>query len=158
MATTKWITLRNSIQQAAYVANPNVETGKKFLVIAGGYKPILVKAQSQQRALDGTLDLHVGGIYKIFKYAIRTSHTLSGFEGDPNAGTLSDLDALYMLNKPNPTSGQPSNLIYLVDHYGTTYSGFLTGEHSPEPITTIIDGTEAHFIIPIEFTVKDAVA
>ena len=153
-----YITIRNSVQQATYDADPapNTETGKRFKVVQGGLIPLLRKRQTMDDALDGTTDISVGSIKMSVKYTIRVPEAQPTTE-DPLLGDKGDLDALFLLNDTSPAPGSPSNLVTIVDHLGESKDGFLVGDHSPQPLTTILTGEEAHYLIQIEFAVRDSI-
>ena len=152
---TRYIILRNSVEQAAFIANPAAFAGHKFVVIQDSYKPTLTKASSQQRAMDGTLDQTDGSVTFSGQYVLRVTETPSSENTADHYGSQDDLEDYFILNNPK---GTPSNLITLVDHYGNTHNGFLIGDHSPQPLTTILEGEDAHFFVAIQFMERDPVA
>jgi hypothetical protein len=155
MTTTRYIILRNSTEQAAYIGNPNVFQGHKYPVIMEGYKPTLTKNESVDRAVDGTLDMTIGSITFTTQLVLRCRETATTDEATANYGTLGDLETYYKLNDPG---GSPTNVITLVDHFGTAHTGFLVGDYAPQPLTTIISGEDASFFVAIQFMEKAAIA
>jgi hypothetical protein len=139
-----YITLRTSNYNAG---PPVVGLQKRFKAIE--MRHANRKAEDIKETINGGLDGSFGGIYKSMNYAIRCSETLGGGVSDV-WGTLADLYSFFELNNP---SGTPSNTITLIDHYGATHSVWYRGEHTPEPMTTIIEGQYAHYIIQTEFQV-----
>jgi hypothetical protein len=123
---------------------------KRFRVIQGGWKPTLSKRQTFNETIDGGLDACIGSIYKSIQYIFRLSET----EEDTNYGTKGDLEYFFCLNDPSPAPGSPSNLLTIIDNYETTMHGFLVGNFTPEPLTTIISGTYAWFMTPVEIKIK----
>jgi hypothetical protein len=142
MATNKYIVISDYIPDAP--GSPS--RSKQFPVVQGGYKPIKDKKINFNETIRGGLDVGVGSIYETYQYVIR----VRAEEEDIAYGTLSDLDYFYSLNNPAPTSGSPSNLIVLTDHYGLTHYGYFDGQFVPEPVTTIIEGIYAWFMVPIQ--------
>ena len=123
---------------------------KRFRVIQGGWKNSLSKKESINEVIGGGLDIAVGSIYETNQYMFRVRHT----EEDSNYGTKDDLEYFFRLNDPAPATGNPNNLITIVDHYGTTKHGYLVGNLCPDPVTTIIDGIYAWFMIQVEIRIK----
>jgi hypothetical protein len=158
MAVSRFIILRNSAEQALFLADPLTPRGKKFRVLQGGYQPVERKMQSAVETIGGRLDVTVGPIFYVWTGVIRTAHTLSAAALADGYGTLSDLRDYFMLNNP---AGTPSNIITLVDHTGSAHSGILSGPSdtfSPQALTTQIEGEQAHFFIPIQLSQLQAVA
>jgi hypothetical protein len=123
---------------------------KRFRVIQGGWKPTLSKRQTINETIDGGLDICIGSIYEIVQYVFRLSET----EADTNFGTKADLQYFYELNNPTPATGQPCNLLTIIDNYEVTKHGYMMGNLIPEPLTTIISGIYAWFMTPIEIRIK----
>jgi hypothetical protein len=123
---------------------------KRFRVIQGGWKEILNKRQMINETIDGGLDICIGSIYKVEQYVFRLAET----EANTDYGTKADLEYFFRLNNPVPQSGQPSNLLTIIDNYETTMHGFMVGNLVPEPLTTIIAGEYAWFMTPIEIRIK----
>lgn len=136
----EYITLQNSTNSVS----------KRFRAVMGGWKNTLNKKETINEVIGGGLDIAVGSIYETNQYMFRVRHT----EEDSEFGTKSDLEYFFRLNDPDPATGSPSNLLTLVDHYGTTKHGYLVGNLCPDPVTTIIDGLYAWFMIQVEFRVK----
>jgi len=122
---------------------------KRFRVMWEGFKPTLDKAQSVNRAVNGGLDVSMGGIYEGYEMVIRVRHT----EADSNYGTLADLEYFYRLNDPTPTSGSPSNLITMTDHFGTTKYVYMLGQFPRLLMGCEIEGTEAWYMVPVQIQV-----
>lgn len=146
MATNAWITLTPSTGSPAY----------KFKVVEGGYNVTKYKAQSENETIGG-IDVAMGQIHEMHEYAIKVRAgrwivTSSGSyrQEDDDYGLISDLEYLYTLNNPN---GSPSNIITMVDHFGNTKQVYFVGEFSKQPLTTIIEGGGAIFIMPCRFRV-----
>lgn len=167
-----YIILRNSVEQANWVAQPVPDPedpdertfyGHKFKVVMGGWKPNHNKSSTVQKTIGGKLDVSVGPIFFGVSYAIWLKEALYQ-EEDQDLGVLSDLETYFKLNNPNPSTGNPSNKIYLVDHkecdglpkVGTAM--LMLGDHSPEPATTIIVGEEAWYTVQIQLSALEAEA
>ncbi len=166
----KYIILRSSVEQTEWEAQTEEQRlealttgsgpyfkGHKFRVAPTGYRPGHDKKGSFDYTPDGKLDMMVGPIVWMAEYAVHTTETLSSGDSTDLYGSKGDLAAYYLFNTPQPTTGSPSNLITLTDHYQVEHDGFLVGKHFPEPLSTILLGTEAHYIIPITFVEKQAV-
>ena len=136
MATTNYMTLTNS----------DASLAKKFKAIHGSYRNTLSKAQDIKRLVDGQLDVSVGSIQERYEMVlkVRDEEDVSGF------GTRHDLETFYRYNDPG---GSPSNVITLLDHFGDTKSIIMDGEFTPEPLSVVIEGTEAYFLIKVLFHV-----
>jgi hypothetical protein len=119
-------------------------------VVQGGYKPTKDKKQNITETIQGGLDVAVGSMYEQHSYLIR----LRQQEEDSNFGTKDDLDFFYSLMDPAPTSGSPGLLITLTDHYGATKHGYMDGQFTPEPVTTVLEGIYAWFMVPITIRIK----
>jgi hypothetical protein len=126
------------------ITDSTASKSKRFRVIQGGYKPTLDKRQTIEETVNGGLDIATGAIYGGAQYTFRLTET----ENDGNYGSKSDLEYFYQLNNPN---GTPSNILTVTDHFGVNHSGVFDGSLSPEPVTTIIEGTEAWFIVSVQF-------
>jgi hypothetical protein len=126
------------------LSNSNDSVTKRFKAIAMAHTDH--KAQDVRETAGGDLDISVGGLHHSIKYSIRVPNEVV----DDIWGTRSDLLYFYALNNPSAT---PSNLLKLTDHYGVTHDVIFVGDVTPEPLTTIITGTEASYIIQSEFRV-----
>lgn len=142
MPTNKYITLTDS-------EGPLYGLSKRFKVIS--MKMPLMRTDSIRHAVDGSIDKANGAIIAMFRYLIRVPME----EADVNYGDLEDLKTLYLLNNPN---GTPSDLITLTDHFGDTHECYFVGDFDADNLTTVIDGENAHFIVPITLQEKDRVA
>jgi hypothetical protein len=100
------------------------------------------KAQEIQRTAGG-LDVATGRVYKVFQYHVRVPEEAP----TPEWGTREDIIWFYGLCNPNVS---PKNVLTLVDHYGDSHNVVFHGKLTPEPITSIIIGSEASYIILIE--------
>src|SRR5512140_94588 len=147
----KYFILRNTTEQAAYLQDPNgTEPGKKFRAIVGGLIPYYRKNQTVDSTLTGAADISHGSVRKSVKYGVYV------VENDEEGyGSLSDLTGYWVLNKPNDTI---TPLVTLVDHAGTSFEGYLVGDHIPEPQSYALVGSGAYYIVAIEFMLKDPIA
>ena len=139
MTTNKYITLADSVPVLS----------KRFRVVQSGYKPAKNKKQQIYETIGGGLDVSNGSIYESHQYVLR----LREEEEDTDYGTTHDLDYFYSLNDPQPTAGSPGDLLTLTDHYGNIKYGYMVGDFIPEPVTTIIEGIYAWFLIPINLRI-----
>jgi hypothetical protein len=131
MATNRYIILANS----------NASVSKRFKTIQ--MSPVLERSDEIQRTINGTLDKSAGVITALHQYIIRCPAE----SADSQYGTYADLKALFLLNNPN---GTPSDVITLTDHDGSTHSCLFLGSISPEMLTTMLDGPNAHFFVKIQ--------
>lgn len=136
MAHNAYITLTNS----------NGSLSKRFRVVHEGRKIVLTKAQNIDYTIGGKPDITVGAVQEIHNYLVRVRHT----DPDSNYGTLDNLKTFYGYNNPN---GTPSNLITMIDHYGTSKSVFMVGEFSENVMGINIEGSDAWFLVEVTFHV-----
>jgi len=134
---------------------PEAVVSRKFTVVQGGYNPSLDKSTTLDTTIDGKRDITMGSVFWSARYQIRLRDELTSEETAADWGNRLDLEYFYKLNNPN---GDPSNLITVTDHYGVDHTGYLIGSHQEQPLTTVIHGNQANFIINIEFHEKVAVA
>lgn len=155
MPETKYIILRNSVEQAAHLGNPSVHHGHKFAVVyANSYKPRLRKTSQPFESIGGNIDMAIGFIYYEWQGEIRTTQALTTSGSADGYGSLDDLKGYFLLNNPMAT---PSNLITLVDHYGVSHDGYLVGDFEDAPMTVFLQGDQAHYFIGVNFIQKAAV-
>lgn len=129
----------------AYVtfSNSNGSLIKRFKVISEGYDDGLPdKTVSMQKTVGGSLDISQGAVYKSWSPTIRCR----GTETDTNYGTISDLQTFYAYNNPN---GDPSDKILMTDHHGIGYTCVILGEFRKALLGTMIEGTEAHWLVKL---------
>lgn len=155
---TAYLILRNSVEQATYTSGSGAFQGHKFAVVEGGYKPGYEKSLTVEKTITGHLDVTMGSVFYLASYTIKVYEELDATQLADNMGTYQDLLDYFLLNDPTPTSGSPSNLITLVDHYGVSHNGYLVGTHAPDPLTVTIEGLCAIFHIQIQFMQKDPLA
>lgn len=123
---------------------------KRFRVIQGGFKHSQIKHQTINETIDGGLDICNGSVYERLQYVFRLRET----EDDSRYGTKGDLEYFFSLVNPSPAEESPSNLLTLTDHFGNTKYGYLVGDLVPEPVTTIITGNLAWYMVPVEIRIK----
>lgn len=117
---------------------------KKFRVLAQGYDDgTLEKAESRQRTLGGGIDHSAGAVYKIWNPVIKVRHT----EAESGYGSLSDLEYLYSLNRPN---GTPSNVITFTDHHSVENLVRFAGTFRKAYLGTSIEGSEAWATVALQ--------
>lgn len=110
------------------------------------YTPSLTKGDTIEYALDGSIDKQNGPVTTQFRYQLRVP-----CDTPPNNyGDYADLLAFFRLANSNLT---PSDVIILTDHFGTAYDVYFVGNMSPEPLTTVLEGPNAWFLINITFQV-----
>lgn len=125
--------------------------GNTYKFRAIGFKPKYSPARTVEKTVNGMLDITHGNVYNSFQYVLRVPYVAPEV-GD---GTYANLVMLYSLNNP---SGTPSSTFMLTDHWGANHSlCVFYGEMAPEPITTIIDGNYAWFIVPVEIVIDNIV-
>lgn len=109
-------------------------------------RPPLVRTDSIDYTVGGRVDKASGPIIKQFSYILRVP------EDDPtdNYGTMDELRQMFELTNPNAT---PSDVIVLTTHYGEKYNCFFLGDMSPEPLTTMLEGSNAWHIVSVQLQV-----
>lgn len=113
---------------------------KRFKAI--GLSTPWVRTDQVKTLLDGSPDKASGAILYPRQYNLRVPYQVV----DSNYGTLADLKTLFELNNPN---GTPNDVITLTDHLGNTVDVFFMGQADPQPVSTIIDGAQAFYMVPI---------
>jgi hypothetical protein len=136
MTTNSYITLTDSAASRS----------KRFGVISDGFIPVKDKTTTLNRAVNGGIDIAVGGIYEEHKMQILVSASVA----DSNYGTLGDLEYFYTLNNPN---GSPSNLITMIDHFGTSHTVYFIGQFQRQTLSAVIEGNSSYFIVAVDFQV-----
>lgn len=131
MPTNKYITLTNS----------NASFSRKFKAIA--MRMPESRMDRIDRALSGTVDKQSGPIIRQFSYALRVPQDTPA---DPTFGTYDDLKTFFGYNNANAV---PSDVITLTDHYTVTHSVYFEGQLDPEPLTTMLEGPNAYYIVQI---------
>lgn len=122
---------------------------KKFRVVEGGYSIVWDKKQDDQPTLDGVPDITQGGIYQTYNFSVKVyQEDPDNTIGDPQWGTLADLQTFYNYNNPNAASG-PSDIITMIDHYGNTNLVVFMGQLNLQPATIMLEGINAVYFIPI---------
>jgi hypothetical protein len=106
--------------------------------------PIIDPAKSINRTVDGGRDVAYGGVYESHQLVLRVPQTGSG-----SYGSLADLKTIFSRNNP---SGTPSTRFTYTDNWGTAHSNafFAPGATKIEPITTMLEGSSAWYLIPVE--------
>lgn len=129
----------------------------KFKVVDGGYRVTLAKAQTENETIGG-IDVAMGAIHETHEYMVKVRESRwtvvssgSYRKEEDDIGILSDLQYFYELN--NPAGSPNTNVVTLIDHYGSSKSVFFVGELAKTPVTIIIEGGEAMFYIPIRLRV-----
>lgn len=133
MATFPYIILQNSDSSLI----------RRFKAIA--LKPGKHRTDNIETTLGGGTDKAVGPIVSIWEYVLRIPLD------DPavaEEGKWSEFDTLWSLNNPNAT---PSDQITLTDHFGNSHTVFFVGDQRPEPLTTMLEGDSAWYLIQVSF-------
>jgi hypothetical protein len=115
--------------------------GNSFRFKALTVQAPLVRTDGLRTMLDGSPDKSAGAIIRRWMYMLRVPYTAT-----PPYGTLANLKTLFLLNNPN---GTPSDVITLTDHEGGTFTVYMMGELNPENLTTILDGTNSVYLVPL---------
>jgi hypothetical protein len=131
MATNAYIELKDSSGSGGY-----------FAVVMGGYHPVEKREQSIDRTVGGTLDIAQGKNYKIHNMTVRCREA----EDRAGYGDYAELRRLWRLN--NPKGGTTDRITY-IDHYGTTHYAYFEGEFDPQAVTTLLEGENAIFFVPV---------
>jgi len=132
MATNRYITLQDS----------ELSVVKRFKSI--GLRTPWQRTDNFRVTLGGDIDKVAGTILYAYQYVLRVPAEVD----DLNYGTLDDLKSLFVLNNPN---GTPNDIITLIDHYGDSHTVLFNEDVTPEPLTTMLEGYNAWFIVPISF-------
>jgi hypothetical protein len=132
MPTNAYIELKDSSGSGGY-----------FAVVMGGYNPMRQRGQEINRTIAGTLDISQGANFQVHEYTIRCRAT----EDRAGYGNYGELIRLWSLNNPK---GTPSDRITMVDHYGATFYGYFEGEFNPQAVTTLLEGPNAIFFVPVK--------
>lgn len=136
MPTNAYITLQDSSGSGGY-----------FAVVMGGYQPIDQRDQTVNKTAGGTYDISQGANFGVHQYTIRCRHT----ESRSGYGTFGELLRLWQLNSPG---GTPSDRITFIDHFGVTHYAYFKGEFPRQAVTTILEGADAWYFIPITLFVE----
>jgi hypothetical protein len=136
------------LQTNNYTAGPP-ETGLRKQFQAVAMRHFDHKAQHITETAGGGLDATFGGIYTTLKYALRCYNDLESPLG-LTWGTRQDVLYFYSLNNPN---GTPGSALRLQDHYEEWHDVLFVGDVVPEPLTTIVVGQYALYVIPVEFRI-----
>ena len=135
MATNKYITIRDSVSYKS----------KRFHVMFEGYLPSLDKSVDIKKAVNGGYDISVGATYEEHSFIIRCR----GEDPNTDFGNIDDLEWFYRLSDPNPSSGSPSNVLTMTDHFGLDHNVMMVGKFSRQSLTTIIEGQSSYFLAPV---------
>lgn len=132
-----------SANEYIVLQNSNATLTKYFRVAQSGYHPVIEKAQNVNKTIGG-IDVATGSLYHIHQYVLflREEEESSG----SSYGTLDDIKTFYSYNNP---SGTPSNIIAFTDHFGNSHSVYMLGQFGEEPLTTILAGQHAWYLVPI---------
>lgn len=123
--------------------------GSSYKFKAIQMRPTLSHSKSFEKTLGGQLDVHYGHTWEILRYVLKVPHQTE----DIGYGTYDDLRYIYSLYNPNAT---PSARFKIIDHYGDEYPlSHFSGDLSFEPMTTIIEGDCAWFIVPVDFMIDN---
>jgi hypothetical protein len=95
--------------------------------------------------LGGTIDKANGPIVKTFSYVLRVPED---DPDDPDYGKMSELKTFFEYSNP---AIDPTDILVLTDHYGIEHYVYYTGEQSPEPLTTMLEGSNAWHIVNATF-------
>lgn len=125
--------------------------GNFYTFKAIGFKPKLTPARTVEKTANGMLDITHGNVYETWAYVIRVPYVAQ----EANQGTYANLKMLYSLNNP---SASPSSTFQLTDHWGNVHPlCVFYGEMAPEPLTTVVDGNYAWFIVPVEIVIDNVI-
>jgi hypothetical protein len=137
MVTRNYITLANSLN-----ASPLRYEAIQF-------SPPLIRTDTIELTLGGKTDKQNGPIIKQRKYTLRVP--IDTPSKGANYGTYSDLRTLFLLSNAMLS---PSDVIILVDHFCATGSVYFIGDAVPEPLTTILEGENAWYMVNITLQEK----
>jgi hypothetical protein len=137
MVTRNYITLADSTN-----ATPLRYEATQFV-------PPLIRSDTLELTLGGKTDKQNGPVIKQHKYTLRVP--IDTPSKGANYGTYSDLRTLFLLSNSGLT---PSDVIILVDHFCATASAYFVGDAMPEPLTTVLEGENAWYMVNVTFQEK----
>jgi hypothetical protein len=130
MPTTNYITL-----------TPSSGSGYRFKAIEMAMPHR--RTDSIDYTIGGKIDKHSGPIIKSWVYTLRIPIDI---QTDPVYGCYDNLMYLFDLTS---SSGSVTDVITLLDHFGQSHFVYFSGEMSPKPLTTQLEGVNAWHIVPV---------
>lgn len=127
------------------LTNSNSSLSKRFKAVE--LMDIMERTDGWTTALDGSLDKSAGPIVQSWQYQLTVPYSVT----DSNYGTMADLKTFFTYNNPN---GTPTDVITLTDHFNATHSCFFFGKLDPKNLTTVLDGVNSRWIVPIALREK----
>ena len=100
--------------------------------------------------ISGKVDKASGPVLHEFTYMLRVP--IDTAIPDNSYGIWDDLRDLFEAN--NPYSGTLSDRVTLIDHFGASRDVYFKGDMTPQPLSTIIEGVNGWFMIPVSFVEK----
>lgn len=128
---------------------PSATLYKKFKVVEGGYNISKEKRQTDDPTLDGIPDISEGGIYTTFQYMTKCYQedpNANPGGGEPDWGTVNDLEQFFNYNNP---LGTPSDVLTLIDHLGTSHLVVFMTKFDLSPVTVMLEGVNAIYFVPV---------
>jgi hypothetical protein len=131
------------------LATQDDSLSKWFRVVEGGYQEQITKNSEMAKAITGALDVKEGKPLEARSCLIRVRHT--ELDGSPY-GTRADLRSLFLIH--DPTDADAPSLLKMTDHYGDDFDVYLWGEMMGQPLSVIIEGTEAWFVYQVQVVIN----
>ena len=125
------------------VTSDGTTLDRRFKAIA--MKPGKRRMDSIETTLEGGTDKANGPIFKIWEYVLRIPLENPSVEEE---GNWAEFEQFYDYNDPNAT---PSDQITLYDHFEVDHTVFLVGDLRPEPLTTMLEGDSAWYLVQVAF-------
>jgi len=125
------------------LTNSNATLARRFKAIA--MRPTLRKMDSIDWTLGGRVDKAIGPVVQTFSYVLRVP------QDDPSNGDEGNMADLITFFNYASSAVAPTDVITLTDHYGNTFSVYFTGDLAQDPLTTMLEGDSAWYIIPVTF-------
>ncbi len=109
------------------------------------------RMDSIEYTVGGGVDKAAGPILRKWQYTLRVPVDTTVYRGVTNFGRFTELQTLYDYNDAH---GVPTDVVDFADHWGNTSSVYFSGDLDPSSLTTIIEGSNAWFLVPITLVEK----
>jgi len=124
--------------------HPLYQTAKRFVVVQDSYRPVIEKAGSVTKTVNGKLDIAAGAVFQLRSMKIRARLVPQ----DTDYGTYDDLKYFFSLNNPN---GSPSNILEMTDHYGEVHNVVFAPKFEPILLGVLLDGVNSSYLVDVMF-------
>jgi hypothetical protein len=122
-----------------YIVLDTGSASKKFKMVAP-WRIRWAKGAKMRTTLGG-VDFEMGKLYEIHDIALRVQHT----PDDASFGSLSDLKNIYSQN----------SAISYTDLYSVQHNAVFVGDGMPQPLSTIVEGGCAYFVVKLTLVLLD---